>query len=79
MKSQCAIDACWQDLADAIIFQAATDYRRNMKMLRENNQNTRLLIGQQCLEVFFRSDWFQQLTNLDGRRFLIDLQKEAAQ
>lgn len=79
MKVQQAADAGWQDLADAIIVQAAKDYRHTMKMLRENNQSTQLLIDQQRLEVFFRSDWFQQLTNLNGRQLLNDLQKEAAQ
>ena len=79
MKTQCAVDACWQELADAIIVQAAKDYRHTMKMLRENNQSTQLLIDQQRLEVFFRSDWFQQLTSLDGRQLLNELQKEAAQ
>jgi hypothetical protein len=79
VKNESRADACWQDLADAMIVQAAKDYRHTMKMLQENDQSTQLLIDQQRLEVFFRSDWFQQLTNLNGRQLLNDLQKEAAQ
>ena len=79
MMEQLAAEACWQDLADAIIVQAAKDYRRTMKRLRENSRNIRLLSDRQSLEAFFQSRWFQQLTSLDGRQLLIDLQKEASQ
>ena len=79
MTEQYATDACWQDLADAIIVQAASDYRRTMKNLRENSHNTRLLSDRQSLEAFFQSGWFQRLTSLDGRQLLTDLQKEASQ
>lgn len=79
MTEQYSTDACWQDLADAIIVQAASDYRRTMKRLRENSRNTRLLSDRQSLEAFFQSSWFHQLTSLDGRQLLTDLQKEAFQ
>jgi hypothetical protein len=79
VKNESKADECWQDLANAIIVQATADYRHALRMLRENKYNAGLLYDKESLEEFFRSDWFQVLTRLDGRRVLNDLQKGAAQ
>ena len=69
-------DRNWQDLANAVIVQAAKDYRiaqyRNMK--RPEQENTLREI--RSLETFFRSKWFAVLSNLDGKRLLRDLREQ---
>ena len=55
----------YQELANAIILQAVHDYRDTMdqKTLSE-------------IENFFLSDWFEILTNIDGRDLLMKLRRE---
>lgn len=66
----------WQDLAEAIVVQAAFDYRharyRNMK--RPYQLETLREIRE--IERFFRSTWFSTLCNLDGTQLLRDLNKQ---
>ena len=65
------IDACWQDLAEAIVLQAVEDYRMaKMSLLAgmmDPKAATRII--RRC-ERFFRSQWFEDLTGLDGKKFL---------
>ena len=69
-------DRNWQELANAVIVQAAKDYRlaqyRNMK--RPEQENTLREI--RSLETFFRSKWFAVLSTLDGKRLLRDLREQ---
>ena len=66
----------WQDLAEAIVVQAASDYRharyRNIK--RPYQQDTLREIRE--IEQFFRSTWFGTLSNLDGAQLLRDIKKQ---
>ena len=55
----------YQELANAIILQAVHEYRDTM------NQKTLSEI-----EAFFLSDWFEILTNIDGRDLLMKLRRE---
>ena len=55
----------YQELANAIILQAVHEYRDTM------NQKTLSEI-----EEFFLSDWFEILTNIDGRDLLMKLRRE---
>ena len=71
----------WEDLANAIIIQQAEDYRAYRKQLRENprmEEEKRLLIEVEILgiQMFFLSDWFCQLTKVDGGKILERLKKE---
>ena len=54
----------WQELANAIILRAVEDFRdtMNKKTLAE-------------IEEFFLSDWFEVLTNIDGRDLLTLLRR----
>ena len=68
----------WEKLAQAIIVQAAHDYRMARKHmakpdLRYTAQNT----ISEC-EEFFRSNWFRHLTRVDGERLLRMLEEECA-
>lgn len=63
-------------LANAIILQAVKDYRVAMKKLRKRpkNESAKLMVSD-C-EAFFRSEWFKDLTNLNGEVLLKRLREE---
>ena len=59
----------YENLANAIMFQAVKDYRKALRCagrtpLREE------------LERFFNSGWYSQLTKLDGKYLMRKLQEE---
>lgn len=66
----------WESLANAIILQAVKDYleARKKHRKRPKNEDAKLMIAD-C-EEFFRSDWFRDLTELDGEMLLRKLQEE---
>ena len=66
----------WESLSNAIILQAVKDYREARKKHRKwpKNEDAKLMIAD-C-EAFFRSDWFRDLTELDGEMLLRKLQEE---
>lgn len=69
----------WQKLANAIVEQAVKDYRMEQARVKANPQNAdqaKAEVGK--LERFFCSDWFEVLTDVDGRLILSRLKKEAA-
>ena len=55
----------YQELANAIVLQAAKDYR-----LHDNEQELARI------ERFFRSDWFSVLTNVNPEILITKLRKE---
>lgn len=63
------ISKCYENLAHAIIVQAAKDYR---KARRVDDRS----VKRECVR-FFRSKWFMDLTNISGAYLLQRLQKEA--
>ena len=63
-------------LANAIIIQAATDYRRNALRLMHHPHSSEARACRDEIEQFFRSDWFAQLSGLDGERMLGQLKAE---
>jgi len=65
----------WENFTTRIIVQAANDYRKASKVRRKTN----LPEAQKTMrevEAFFLSDWFMQMTNVDGEKILKRLQKE---
>lgn len=69
----------WQKLANAIVEQAVKDYRIEQARVKANPQNSDHAKAElRKLERFFRSDWFEVLTDVDGRLVLSRLKKEAA-
>lgn len=68
---------CWEALANAIIIQAATDYRKILRRLKKHPENTNLSGEQVRIEKFFQSGWFTALCNLDGRALMWKLRMEA--
>lgn len=63
-----------QNLANAIILQAVKDYRTALRGLPLNGKSSTAVIAD-C-ERFFRSDWYRQLTNVDGEYLIINIRKE---
>ena len=66
----------YERLANAIILQAASDYRRDLKKLKKNPQNRDILNEVLQIEKFFRSPWYQVLTTVDGEFLIQQLRKE---
>ena len=68
----------WEDFMNAIILQAVKDYRTALWTLKRKpgNENARLMV-QEC-EEFFRSGWYELLTDVDGEMLLGRLREESA-
>jgi len=67
---------CYLDLANAIIVQAVKDYRGAMSVIKRYPRNTAAKSIKKETEEFFLSEWFRNLTNVDGARLLKKLQEE---
>ena len=76
MASKYLAEDPYERLANAIILQAASDYRRNLKKLKKNPQNRDVLSEVLQIEKFFRSPWYQVLTTVDGEFLIQKLRKE---
>ena len=64
-------DTGYEALANAIIVQAADDYRK--ALVGSCNDHTRSI---RSLERFFRSDWFKTLTTVDGEYIMQKIRDE---
>lgn len=68
--------APWHSLANAIVIQAAKDYRVALRRLRRNPNNKSALSEIVDLERFFRSEWYAALTNVPGELLIQKLKEE---
>lgn len=59
-----AVEDPWQALADAVVCQAAKDYRNAIHGIGIGRKRGKT-VKKEC-EWFFRSQWFITLSNLDG-------------
>ena len=66
----------FEGLANAIIIQAAADYRLALKQLRQNPIFQPAIRMSYEVERFFRSDWFSILTRINGIELLARLKTE---
>ena len=66
----------FEGLANAIIIQAAVDYRLALKQLRQNPLFQPAIRMSDEVERFFRSDWFSILTRINGIELLARLKTE---
>ena len=62
-------------LANSIVSQAAKDYKYNLLLLHKNPNDKKAQAERRKLEKFFRSYWFDILTQLDGEVLLQKLQQ----
>ena len=72
------MDNNYENLANAIILQAAKDYRKALRTLSLNPHNRSAQYECRSLEQFFRSDWFGVLTQLDPELLIRKLKAEVA-
>lgn len=66
----------YEMLANAIVVQAAKDYRTARRKLQNNPYSMKALQTVKEVEEFFRSDWFKVLTPVDGGTILKLLEEE---
>lgn len=66
----------YQNLANAIILLAVRDYRIALKALKMNPNSRSALVDKREIERFFRSDWYELLTDLDGELLIRRLNEE---
>ena len=71
---QNTINTCYQDLANAIVCQAAEDYRNALNGISYCNKSPEYII--KSIEKFFRSSYFRLLTNVSGEYLIEQLRKE---
>ena len=67
----------YENLANAIILQAVSDYRTALKYLKLNPNNRKALSDKEDIENFFRSKWYSTLTSVDGEMLIRSLSVEA--
>lgn len=68
----------YEELANAIVLQAAKDYRKALRDLKRNADYAPALRDKSEVESFFRSGWYQMLTPVSGELLLKNLQAEVA-
>lgn len=59
------MDDPYRNLANAIVVQAAKDYRKALRQLRRNPRYETARNEKNEVERFFHSEWFHYLTNVD--------------
>ena len=64
----------YQLLANAIIAQAALDYREVLLAWSKDTANVNIIIEKKDLEEFFLSGWFGVLSDLNGEVLMKDIQ-----
>ena len=65
----------YQALANAIVIQAAKDYKSAVRTLRNHPESKAARAEALKLEKFFRSGWYKMLTDIDGEYLIKRLRK----
>ena len=68
----------YEELANAIVLQAAKDYREALGILRFSPKDKDASISKDEIERFFHSGWFGLLTNINPEMLISRLRKEVA-
>lgn len=66
----------YQELANAIIVQAAKDYRSSLLALKKNPQKVDAAVCKYEVEHFFRSAWYRCLSSIEGEWIVRKLREE---
>ena len=69
----------YQDLANAIILMAVKDYRDALKKLKKRPFSGPAQDMKNEVERFFHSDWYRELTSVDGNVLIKKLQAEVSE
>ena len=78
-KTKNLAEGPYERLANAVILQAADDYRAALRKIRANPKNRQAIDEALEIERFFRSGWYSQLTSVDGEYLIRRLQEEVRQ
>lgn len=70
------MDRNFEDLANAIVLQAAKDYRGALKKIKKEPKSTGAKATIFEIETFFRSSWYRELTTLDPEMLIEKLKGE---
>ena len=73
-----ASDNSYCHLAEAIVVQAAKDYREARRILVKRPGDLQVRKYMKDTEQFFKSQWYEELTTLDGKVVLRKLEEEIA-
>ncbi len=65
-----------EDLAIGIIVMAAKDYRLALRQLKRNPRNRAALEMVRDCELFFQSEYYETLTNVNGGYLIRKLREE---
>ena len=79
MASRNLAENPYEKLANAIVLQAVSDYRAALKKVKKNPKNGDAIDGVLQIEKFFRSEWYQVLTSVDGEYLIDRRRKEVAE
>lgn len=77
VKNQNPLVTAYQNLANAIILQAVNEYKVAIKKLKRHPKNKDAKLVKREVEGFFRSEWFKQLTDIDGIWLISKLKGES--
>ena len=66
----------YRELANAIILQAVKDYRKILSRCKKYPCDEIWISQRREIEKFFTSDWFVELSNVDGTKIMKKLQEE---
>lgn len=69
----------YQNLANAIILMAVKDYRDALKKLKKRPRYGPAKEIKNEVERFFHSDWYRELTSVDGNVVIKKLQAEVSE
>jgi len=67
----------WEALANAIITRAAEDYRLALESIKKT-RGKGAIADALAIERFFASDWYGQLTDMDGSYIINRIRQEVA-
>lgn len=82
-----AIDKCYEELRAAIVTSAADDYKRNrfiidtIDLRKYKDEEAKQMALDHAkrevvdVEIFFKSEWFKELSGMDGKKALEALDK----
>ena len=66
----------YEQLANSIVLQAVKDYREALKKLKKRPNYEPAKNMKKEVERFFRSDWYRELTSVDGNILIKKLKSE---
>ena len=66
----------YTELANAIVIQAAKDYRKALKTLKRYPRYEPAKAVEAEVEDFFRSDWYRMLTSVDAEMLMRKIRRE---